>query len=685
MTTKISVNVSGGDLVQQSKELQIANRRQHLQKEEDERFLDDVVRIEQAKAEFIAATQSNGAIPEYNVIRETSAQRDAPFTGGWIDVHRLSPDNASGGVSGRGLKDFYTQISVGSGDGRNWQTYEWPTESSVVTGLNIYQDGPYITVPGFRAGVTTSQNAIVDPSELPPNADITTRDPYADEIFSSQENWNLYTDSNKDLSLYAKAVSVPENTEWISYLVYPVDERVAIVTVRGNRMLRRTDRTVLSAVRDPAISVLDDGPVFDIFPSSVDPIFSYGVSLPQYWLIPPGGKEIVVNGLTYLLPANKYLRLTWYYWVLNDQEQVLRSRDSIIDFYAIVESGPQYQTDKQSLNLGFTVSATKVKTIELPTALVDQYEARWPLYDWENVSPTLGPTFDAFAKLPQYVWEETGTALSIQNYLSSCIGTSANARVDLEYGRTGYGWNSDFTDTPFPPTYLMGSPGIFDYAESNFNDWQFSTTSLTDKIVQSAYAPATGTPLFTPDHQVRDSGFKSLFESKQQLASPPDLIMVWLYLTDAQRQESAANYPTYLGLNGNEVPYQWSNIQAKSDPRFNFSLLKNTVDGVVNNNAQCSKFSWVSSSPDDQANCYMKDELVNPPRNWVKWIYSLQLSRQRVLPPSLYVSKLDAATHPYLDPSVAKPSLSMIFWTAWGRSWRAKLLELGFNSSDFAP
>ena len=71
MSTNITINVSGNRLLRQSREAQTANRQQLTQKEVDDKFLADVRQIEAAEL----ARQRDGAVPEYRVVEQTSAQR----------------------------------------------------------------------------------------------------------------------------------------------------------------------------------------------------------------------------------------------------------------------------------------------------------------------------------------------------------------------------------------------------------------------------------------------------------------------------------------------------------------------------------------------------------------------------------------------------------------------------------
>lgn len=71
MSTNITINVSGNRLLQQSREAQTANRQQLTQKEVDDKFLADVRQIEAAEL----ARQRDGAVPEYRIQEQTSAQR----------------------------------------------------------------------------------------------------------------------------------------------------------------------------------------------------------------------------------------------------------------------------------------------------------------------------------------------------------------------------------------------------------------------------------------------------------------------------------------------------------------------------------------------------------------------------------------------------------------------------------
>lgn len=77
MSTQITINVSGNRLLQQSRETQAANRQQLTQKEADDKFLADVRQIEAT-----APPQREGAVPEYGIKEQTSAQRGGIPIGG---------------------------------------------------------------------------------------------------------------------------------------------------------------------------------------------------------------------------------------------------------------------------------------------------------------------------------------------------------------------------------------------------------------------------------------------------------------------------------------------------------------------------------------------------------------------------------------------------------------------------
>ena len=88
MSTQITINVSGNRLLRQSREAQTANRQQLTQKEVDDKFLADVRQIEAAEL----ARQRDGAVPEYRVVEQTSAQRGGLVLGNF--------DLLLGGVAG---------------------------------------------------------------------------------------------------------------------------------------------------------------------------------------------------------------------------------------------------------------------------------------------------------------------------------------------------------------------------------------------------------------------------------------------------------------------------------------------------------------------------------------------------------------------------------------------------------
>lgn len=114
MTTKISINVFTRKLLKQSSEAQAANRQSLSQKEADAQFLKDVKTAEQTYENKQRQKVPDGAVPEYKVVEQTSAQRGVGPGVGWAygtyqDVieHPYVDKNKY-------------RIAVGSADGISW-------------------------------------------------------------------------------------------------------------------------------------------------------------------------------------------------------------------------------------------------------------------------------------------------------------------------------------------------------------------------------------------------------------------------------------------------------------------------------------------------------------------------------------------------------------------------------------
>lgn len=111
MTTKITLNVSGNRLLESNKEQQLANRNSFLESKVDEKFFKEVKAIEAT-----APPPAVGAVPEYGIQQETSAQRKGGDFGiGWLyETYLDSFENP--GVT---LEQY--RIAFGSGDGSSWE------------------------------------------------------------------------------------------------------------------------------------------------------------------------------------------------------------------------------------------------------------------------------------------------------------------------------------------------------------------------------------------------------------------------------------------------------------------------------------------------------------------------------------------------------------------------------------
>lgn len=121
MTTNIRIQVKDGGLIRQVKNAQIANRKSLVNQESDQKFLADVKARKAAQVNEQAVVTRDGAVPEYGISPQTSAQRGG-LGFGWVyetyeDIIEQSYVAANDAVN-------KYRIAVGSGNGASWQYAE---------------------------------------------------------------------------------------------------------------------------------------------------------------------------------------------------------------------------------------------------------------------------------------------------------------------------------------------------------------------------------------------------------------------------------------------------------------------------------------------------------------------------------------------------------------------------------
>lgn len=82
MTTNIRIQVKDGGLIRQVKNAQIANRKSLVNQESDQKFLADVKARKAAQVNEQAVVTREGAVPEYGIKEQTSAQRGGDIIAG---------------------------------------------------------------------------------------------------------------------------------------------------------------------------------------------------------------------------------------------------------------------------------------------------------------------------------------------------------------------------------------------------------------------------------------------------------------------------------------------------------------------------------------------------------------------------------------------------------------------------
>lgn len=130
MSTRITVETLSDDLPTRNRQLQRANRLNQLEQEEDRRALEQARRLQSAsEAAQRFAASADGAVPEFKIRSETSAQRGGrDFGMGWVYETFANPREHPWATK------WQYRISVGSGDGTQWQYTD--VEQDLIAGID---------------------------------------------------------------------------------------------------------------------------------------------------------------------------------------------------------------------------------------------------------------------------------------------------------------------------------------------------------------------------------------------------------------------------------------------------------------------------------------------------------------------------------------------------------------------
>lgn len=693
MSTRITINVTNNKLVQQNKEDQLANRYEWILKQQEDRVAEEIKKdVVEKTAQETAARE--GAIPEYRVIEETIATRDEGNVGGWLDVSRMRKAKLSGGM------EEAVRFNVACGNGKKWVSVESRPDFDFPIADPI--PGPIVSIEGVLASTvwfSPETDSVTNFGPPPEGAVVTDQNPFEPNIFgNTEESYDAFQEwlagtpfdrfdpvteeARKTLQMRKYEVSGQEPAKVnYAYLVYPVTDSKAILTTRIHWGARGFLGESFGAIDNGSFTEENTG---DEFGQSPKVVFEL------YWRVPENGAQIPTNLIDIrndnLGPdsetATIYGSLKFFFYYVF--EKIEPDPDLRIDYYttladlfeafpSLVPAQNDYITKVHGPdNFAFVITHDKVKEIEVPDAILEAYDVRYPAFVWS------GDYFDGFSYLPQWIFETTGYEQWNQIPGSAHMGAS-NSRFYLPRDDEGTGVLVSGKNEFYPNTYLYGSPGIFDYLDSGFNDWEL-IQALT---VRSEYL-AQDPPLYSPDHTKK----KGAFEFLTKYTDGSYYALQWLFLTAEQREKALPAYREWYGLQELEID------EAPKNPVFYYSYLKQTKGGVTYNTGAPYVDVWLDNSEDDwdfdRPYVLMKNDL-----NWSKAIETISLSPGRKLPPSYAQSEFNRETHPYIDDwsevatGYSPPTndkklehrLAVISWTAWGKNWSAKLKKLGFKFS----
>lgn len=657
MSTQINVTVGASRLVDQSRSNQQANRSQFVEAQQQQAAEQESrAKVEAERLRIAQAREA--AVQEYGIDEETSAQRNGGM-GAWLDVNTVYKPFKNETFTptlrkGYWVEDDALQVSVAPAGGKGWVTETLYCESGIKGGTGDTEFSGGTDYDGFLTFVQSFPlaNAI---SELPPGAEETPYDPRIYVPTDNSENQELFFDRNKLISIGPKRVtSGVEDRRIATYIVLPVDDNTAII-VAPVFIGWVTSEIVQAGAEPPG----------DLFAQVPEGPARVGVRYIKYFKVDPSE----VNG------EDRWI-VIWGWYELRDNENNLIL--SLSEF-GIEQTGPFAVNKAARDNLCFVVNNKKARRIPLPSAAAEKINQRFPDYVLKSILG--GFTYALPDSFSIDYWDPSGSKSWTQIPGVSSMGASAS-RVPLATENDGqgpfYGKQDDFR----APTYLFGSPGVYDYFDADLNDYDLANWFFDDnfaqigylpgKVVSSAYA-SPSTPLFAPDHTVPNSGFEylSAFDNNTGHA------LTWSFMKPVDR---AAGIGIYTEASPS---VSWLSAVPSAHPAFYFSYFTQTISGVEFDLAK--QYAWVSAVEGDKLpSGYMKQSgFATENAGWRRYNQSIKLSPSRTLPPSLLFNNPARTLHPYVD--LTSPYLTLVSWTGWGRNWRSQLTALGFSSADLNP
>ncbi len=717
MTTKITVNIEGTDkLLDTAKSLQAETRAEYVEKKKDKKVAEEAA--EELKLQETATKEDN----QKGAIRDSEEDKKRPVgpkprgCGHWIyKDYTFSVGTSQWSQYDRGTYDGpdVFQVSVGSGNGKQWATHYFygpsgkPTFDAAVTGsmdfvgylsyVQYYEPGS-----GFGTVYTLPEGAIETPY-----------DPMV-YLQSTSSNWGLYfpDELNSGEAKYRKIVTVikklkPVNSTELAacnqhHFCFPVNNKKTVIIVPSwVHWSRGSAGEIYSG---------GNGGEYVLHPQNISqPSIKYTVYYKNAGGAATGWTPI--NGFYWLMdPADDTKILT-----LSQLGQLFPLDTSIEHSYAGV-----YEMT------GFVVSDRKVKKLNsIPSEVEEKIRARCPEPFWDDsniywAAYNIRDTNDQMPGYPAEIDAIYNNYSWMMNPDAHCMGIARNLFYPWEYD--GYSlpydyWNRDELPAAFESPGTLGvSPGIYDSYDADLQDHNFynhfGTGSWYDSWGFTYSQRTTWTSnygevrIHTQDvsknawnwfYNIRsatsiqdNSGYSRWNITKNDIA--------WIYLNSAEREAFLDNYKVYDTDPQSILDYA---LSAPDNPEFNYmyyekndeqNRLKNGVKWV----SEGGSGSWVDS--DAVEFDYDSDPFYEPPymdladAGWKKYKLKQKLSRERLWPPSISAGIDDPIpanaglgakeNHPLAKGD--SRTMTLLINTAWDNDYSQILLGMGFTPEDLA-
>ena len=617
MSTQITINVSGNRLLQQSREAQAANRQQLTQKEVDDKFLADVRQIE------AAALQREGAVPEYRIQEQTSAQRGGiNFGMGWL--YESYEDSFQHPYATQAEK---YRIAVGSGDGKEWAYQDLELPIPDLSGFQLTSVNGYRRT-GFQPVDTISFTSF-DITSIPPGQDACL----------GNRTWNVDRSS-----LWVESYSKQRRNVYFTAPVGGQDGCVLIGSAFIYNYIQKTHAEVARAVEvltGDVESVFTNGSGYRFLKSvtktGTDPNTGLPISFNCFWEMPFSN----TSGLGVGQSLNQYgpdgrETFAWVYqYGTVDNPQVFEPPANTYAHNEVVR-----------VNYAFYVSPTKCRKLEVPAELAALLEERFPTPSWQPLFND-EPWQSVDTNAPGYGYLEEVGGFAEFNFGTPPVYTAIKNDLDFEPYKS-----TEFTKDPFNRRSSMAAPDFTSgrYVDGVFRDSTFNFDQQVN-LDSFVYYPADD-----PDDYSQPSTLMRMSE--------------YTYLTNAVREASAyyefSNYKTII----DRIP---------ADPEFWISYKPSSPNGIALNN-ETDFPTWLPEGTYRTKAAIFK---LSPDRVLPPALYQ-QEDHPLVRPVPVPVRHIFTGGPISSGPYSFFPFITLL-WTSFEGSFASQLGKLGFTPADLRP